>query len=105
MRTEDHSGPAFPCKKYQDSRVDKREFGMTLHDYTDQKPVTLQEKIEEVHKCHLDDWLGFVIMQIQAEVSQLQTANSVLLSHIAGLDKIARMYSPEYETMRKEDGL
>ena len=66
--------------------------------------MTLQEKIEQV-KLDIDN--GYTIApvmllnEIQAEVSQLQTANSVLLSHIAGLDKIARMYSPEYETMRK----
>ena len=67
--------------------------------------MTLQEKIAQcVENTKFQKSHG-LLKEIQAEVSKLQTANSVLLSHIAGLDKIARMYSPEYETMRKEEGL
>jgi hypothetical protein len=63
--------------------------------------MTLQEKIEHCIGAAFYEKDRELLKEIQAEVSQLQTANSVLLSHIAGLDKIARMYSPEYETMRK----
>jgi len=61
--------------------------------------MTLQEKLKLVH-YQSQHSLGPLILEIASEVSRLQTANSVLLSHIADLDEIARLVSKEYETMR-----
>jgi hypothetical protein len=70
--------------------------------------MTLQEKIESV-KCYIDNGYtvapAMLLNEIAAEVSQLQTANSVILGHVHALESAVRAYCPEYAVMSKEDGL
>jgi len=63
----DNSGPAFPCKEYQDSRVDKREYGMTLRDYFAAKAI--QEMV----------WLGITDDQVtEAAEAAYKIADAML---------------------------
>ena len=65
--------------------------------------MTLQEKIEFVRRQFSGGTLANTMREIAAEVSQLQTANSVILGHVHALESAVRAYCPVYAVMSKED--
>ena len=65
--------------------------------------MTLQEKIAHVRDYIFTPDILREYDEIQAEVSQLQTANSVILGHVHALESAVRAYCPEYAVMSKED--